>query len=238
MGDNDCSYDSLSSPSLISDDSDLENSQDPLSLDFKDDSKYYASASTLPDDISASNVNLTSHKVDDILSEGPNYNEQENTFDCKSEVLSAIPSSFVQDYNSRDSSGFTIQDILGLQQNYNPNNEQDTLDGRYYPLSAYETISNTSNSYTPVLEEVSPEPGPDKNNDIFERTKVGNESPSFYNGYADGSLRFNQSNFNKNEGCVEDSSRHVGTLHQSNFSNQVSTCNSLIWSGFTCCYRN
>nr|AIB07903.1 Hox cluster protein zen [Pararge aegeria] len=103
---------------------------------------------------------LTSHGVEDILSEGANYNTPENPFpDCKAEVLSSISSqvSFVQDYNSGDSTGFSIHDILGLQQSYNSTGTQESmLEPRYdYQIPHYDNISNSSNNnYGSGTEEV------------------------------------------------------------------------------------
>ncbi|GBP39772.1 Homeobox protein Hox-B3 [Eumeta japonica] len=101
--------------------------------------------------------NVSSHNVKNILSEGPNYSSQDTNFsDCKPEILLTIPHSFVQDYNSRDSTGFSIQDILGLPQAYNTGSQEDV--GRFeYQIPTYDTISNSPSSYGVGLEDLSPE---------------------------------------------------------------------------------
>lgn len=122
--------------------------------------------------------NVTSHGVEDILSAGVNYSPAENTFhDCKTEVLPNLPNSFIQDYNSRDSTGFTIQDILGLPQSYNPSNNQEDLEPRYdYQISNYETISNSpNNNYGSGTEEVISEECINKSNNLFASAQVTNQ---------------------------------------------------------------
>ncbi|XP_050349096.1 homeotic protein proboscipedia-like [Nymphalis io] len=123
---------------------------------------------------------LTSHGVEDILSEGVNYITQDNTFpDCKSEVISPITSSFVQDFNSRDSTGFSIHDILGLQQSYHTSTIQEELEPRYeYHIQHYDNVSNSSNNnYASGNKDTLPDPCISKNNDIFisNESEIGNQ---------------------------------------------------------------
>lgn len=139
---------------------------------------YNINQLTDPSQRGINKLNVTSHGVEDILSDGVNYSPAENTFpECKTEVLPAIPHSFVQDYNSRDSTGFSIQDILGLPQSYNPSNNQDDLEPRYdYQIPNYETISNSpNNNYGSGTEEVISEECLDKSDNLFTSAQVANQ---------------------------------------------------------------
>ncbi|CAH2040427.1 unnamed protein product, partial [Iphiclides podalirius] len=112
---------------------------------------------------------LTSHGVEDILSEGINYGAQENVFDYKSETLNSISNTFTQDYNSRDSTGFSIHDILGLQQSYNVTSAPEDLEARYdYQIPNYENVSNSShNNYGSGTEEVTSDDCMNKSDNLF-----------------------------------------------------------------------
>ncbi|XP_023954083.2 homeobox protein DTH-1-like [Bicyclus anynana] len=128
---------------------------------------------------------LTSHSVEDILSEGANYNATENPFpDCKAEVLTAVSSqAFVQDYNSRDSTGFSIHDILGLQQSYNTATGQESLlEPRYeYHIPHYDNISNSSNNnYGSGTEEVVSDHIARTSDDFFSANEAEVENQNIY----------------------------------------------------------
>lgn len=142
-------------PSLQSD----EDASDSISSDFSNDVIPNNICKTLetPQKNLYKINSLTSHGVKDILSDAVNYTTQENTFqECKAEAISAIASSFVQDYNSRDSTGFSIHDILGLQQSYAAQGELET---RYeYQAAQYDNVSNSSNNnYASGNDDVLPE---------------------------------------------------------------------------------
>ncbi|KAG7310005.1 hypothetical protein JYU34_004530 [Plutella xylostella] len=146
-----------STPSLTSTEHDSEDSQDSIAstgLNPSVISKYQQKHAL---NIAQRN-SVTSHSVEDILSENCNYSSQDNVFsDCRNVALSSIQNSF--DYNSRDSAGFSIQDILGLPQSYNPNSGQDEIEPRYdYQIQNYDNISNSSNNYVAAaVDEGSPE---------------------------------------------------------------------------------
>ncbi|KAJ2947435.1 hypothetical protein O0L34_g17213 [Tuta absoluta] len=163
---------------------------------------------------------VTSHGVEDILSEGVQYNSTESSFlEYKGEALSAIPHSLVQDYNSRDSTGFSIQDILGLPQSYNPSTSQDGLEPRYdYQIPNYETISNSSNNnYGSGTEEVLTEECVDKNENLFVNTQVG--SQGMYNrSYAINEPVPCHQRSSLNNDVAKD--RNIDNLHESGFPNQ------------------
>lgn len=127
-----------------------------------------------PTQRSINKLSVTSHGVEDILSDGVNYSPADTFAECKTEVLPTVPHSFVQDYNSRDSTGFSIQDILGLPQSYNPSNNQDDLEPRYdYQIPNYETISNSpNNNYGSGPEEVISEDCLDKSDNLFTSAQV------------------------------------------------------------------
>jgi hypothetical protein len=137
---------SSDSPPSLHSDQELDDSRDSTSSNFQDSIvPKYTNPTDLPQK-GESKINVsTSHGVEDILSVGGNYSA-DNVFQDKPEVLSSISHTFVQDYNSRDSTGFSIQDILGLgHQSYNPTNHPDDLESRYdYQIPNYENISNSS----------------------------------------------------------------------------------------------
>ncbi|XP_050667249.1 homeobox protein 10-like [Leptidea sinapis] len=104
---------------------------------------------------------LTSHGVEDILSDGSTYNIQDHS--CQQNVI-------VQDYNSRDSSGFTIHDILGLQQSYSVVNTHELMP-RYEYHVQYENIS-PNNAYVTGTEEISTEDCSHKNDMYMSESEV------------------------------------------------------------------
>lgn len=128
---------------------------------------------------------LTSHGVEDILSEGTTYTSENQFADCKAEVLSSLSGqvSFVQDYNSRDSTGFSIHDILGLQQSYNAaNNQESLLEPRYeYQIPQYDNISNSSNNnYGSGAEEVLSDHNITKSDDFFPSNEADVPNQNIY----------------------------------------------------------
>ncbi|XP_013173805.1 PREDICTED: uncharacterized protein LOC106122405 [Papilio xuthus] len=160
-----------------------EESRDSTSSDFSSTiPAHYNSNADVEDPQKAFKGGLTSHGVEDILGEGVNYGATENVFpDCKSEVLNVISNTFSQDYNSRDSTGFSIHDILGLHQSYNAANSQEDLEQRYdYQIPNYENISNSShNNYGSGPEEVNSDDCMNKN-DLFLAPNVQIESQVTY----------------------------------------------------------
>lgn len=209
-----------SPPSLNSD----VDSRDSSSSEFSDPStsKYDPIDVYQKNDCKSSAV--TSHGVEDILSEGVNYTVNDNVFsDYKPEVLASISNSFAQDYNSRDSTGFSIHDILGLHQSYNPANPQDDLEVRYeYEVPHYENISNNSNNYGSGPEEVITEDCVNKSENMFNSTTthVGNQViyPRSYT--ANELVRYDRSGLGTD--VVKDPTREINDLHDSNFPSQVS----------------
>lgn len=167
---------------------------------------------------------VTSHGVEDILSESVNYNVNENVFsEYKPETLSSIPNSFVQDYNSRDSTGFSIHDILGLHQSYNPTNTQDDLEPRYdYQVPNYENISNNSNNYGSGTEEVITEDCIDKSDNILSATTahVGNQVIYTRSYNANELVRYHERS-SLGSDVVKDPAREINDVHESNFPSQV-----------------
>lgn len=128
---------------------------------------------------------LTSHGVEDILSEGTTYTTENQFPECKAEVLSTLSSqvSFVQDYNSRDSTGFSIHDILGLQQSYNAVSTQESmLEPRYeYQIPQYDNISNSSNNnYGSGTEEVLSDHNITKSDDFFPSNESDIQNQNIY----------------------------------------------------------
>lgn len=164
-----------SPPSLVALDPNSEDSQDSSSLELN--SADYERKHTLTSqrgDYKSHTV--TSHSVEDILSENCTYNTQETAFpDCRNPILSSIANSF--DYNSRDSAGFSIQDILGLPQAYHSTSTQDEVEPRYdYHIANYDNISNSSNNYVTGVEEVSSEECIGKTEGLYNiTTQTGSE---------------------------------------------------------------
>lgn len=176
----------------------------------------------LQNTLSPSQKEIISHGVENILSDGAIYPVNENTFvDCKADVLSTIPNSFVQDYNSRDSVGFTIHDILGLHQSYNPVSTQDDLEQRYdYQIPNYDNISNSSNNYGSGTEEVITK-GCINKNDIFNHTTTQDVNQTIYNRLYEINepVRYHErSGLNDVKDPVE-----INDLHESSFPSQVNT---------------
>ncbi|CAG9787276.1 unnamed protein product [Diatraea saccharalis] len=175
---------------------------------------------------------VTSHGVEDILSiSGVSYSVSETTFhENKAEVLS-ISNSFVQDYNSRDSTSFSIQDILGLQQPYNNVNHQEESEPKYgYELAHYENISNSSyNNNGSGTEELGPEECADKLVDAFDTTSIPVRSHIIYNRNFAANEPVSSCNINNgldNE-VVKDPGK-VNDLQDSSFSSQNSIWNNKI----------
>lgn len=209
-------------PSL---DSDQEHSRDTTSSEFSKSGTPKYDLIELSQRIDGKTSGVTSHGVEDILSEGVNYNVSENVFsDCKPEILSSIPNSFVQDYNSRDSTGFSIHDILGLHQSYNVTNTQDDLEPRYvYQMPNYENISNNSNNYGSGTEEAIAEDCIDKSDNIFSATTtshIGNQV-IYTRSYDSNELV----RYHERSGLVSDVAKEptneINDLHDSSFPSQV-----------------
>lgn len=170
------------------------------------------------------NEQVSSHEMEDILSESVNYNVNENVFAAsKPEVLSSIPKSFMQDYNSRDSIGFSIQDILGLHHSYNVATSQDNLEPRYeYQMPDYVNISSNSNNYDSGTEEGVTEDCIDYRNNIICTTATHIENQVTYTkSYtANKFVRYHE----KSGLCsdvAKDSEREINDVHDSNFPIQV-----------------
>lgn len=166
---------------------------------------------------------LTSHGVEDILSEGLNYSAQDNTFpDCKAEVLSTISNSFVQDYNSRDSTGFSIHDILGLQQSYNANNSQEDLEPRFeYQIPQYDNISNSSNNnYASGPEEIVSDQCINKNSEIFTpESEIANQDIYHRNhSYSEFVRCYQRSDI---DDVTKNPETELNNVHESSFPSQV-----------------
>ncbi|CAH2085589.1 unnamed protein product [Euphydryas editha] len=203
-----------------------EDASDSISSEFSNDVVPNNNCKTLKTtQKNLSKINsLTSHGVEDILSDGINYVTQENSFPgYKVETISTIASSFAQDYNSRDSTGFSIQDILGFHQSYNVNTSQGELETRYeYPVTQYENVINSSNNnYAAGIDDV-PEQCITKK-DLFISNDTGNQD--IYHNYTSnepvGSLQRSDlvNDVTKNPKIERD-------LNESSFSNQSSTwCN-------------
>lgn len=166
---------------------------------------------------------VTSHGVEDILSEGANYSTQDNSFsECKAEVLPSIPHSFVQDYNSRDSTGFSIHDILGLPQAYNPNSSQEEIEPRYdYQIPNYETISNSpNNNYGSGTEELVSEDCIDKSENLFVNAQISNQV-MYSRNYSTNELVQCHQRGGLGADVTKDPGRDIDDLHESSFPSQV-----------------
>lgn len=215
---------STPTPSPLSIHSNQDDSRDTTSSEFSNTSipKYDSIELSQRNDCKTSGV--TSHGVEDILSEGVNYNVNDNVFtDCKPEVLSSIPNSFVQDYNSRDSTGFSIQDILGLHQSYNAVITQDDLEPRFeYQMPNYDNISNNSNNYGSGTEEVISEDCIDKNDNTFSATTthIGNQV-IYTKSYAANELARYPETSGLGSNVPKDSTREINDLHDHSFPSQV-----------------
>lgn len=199
--------------------SDQDESSDTSSSEFSSTvlAKYDRTLNTDSKDFKTTAI--ISHGVEDILSDGVNYVNDGAYQDCKPEVLSAVPQVFTQDYNSRDSTGFSIQDILGLQQPYNPSHAE-VLEPRYdYNAPNYENISNSSNNYGSGAEEVITEDCIASDNIIFSATPQVVNQVIYNRNYDTNELvRYNQRNL---ESSTKDPIRETNDIHESSCPSQV-----------------
>lgn len=199
-------------PSLVSSEIDSDNSKD--SKNFEIDYLKQNIATSNRAEFTINNI-VTSHNVDDILSENSNYNNQENFTNSKNS-LSNFQNSFVQDYNSRDSNGFSIQDILGLPQSYHPSSNQE-VEPRYdYQISTYETISNSSNNYAAGVEEVSSE-------ECVEKSSHYKSPQAHYNNSytANDPAHCHQQRVGLDDDIENNPERQINSYQDSSFQNQV-----------------
>ncbi|XP_059053489.1 homeobox protein Hox-A3-like [Achroia grisella] len=215
-----------SSPPSLQSDHELEDSRDSASTKFtgtvtpKYNEIQFIDA---PHESDGKNNTITSHGVKDILSEGITYNAVDNTFDCKPEIIASIPQSFVQDYNSRDSTGFSIHDILGIQQSYNSTNVQEDLEARYdYQIPNYENISNSSiNNYGSGTEEIISDDCIDKNDNIFSSsTQVDSQVINSNRSYVINEPVRYHSRSGLASNIIKDPVREINELHESSFPSQ------------------
>ncbi|CAB3250623.1 unnamed protein product [Arctia plantaginis] len=211
---------SSSPPSLVSDN---EGSRDATTSELSRTatSRYVTSDISQKNDCRLSGI--TSHGVEDILSEGVHYGINDTVFtDCKPETVSSIPNSFVQDYNSRDSTGFSIHDILGLHQSFNPANCQDDLEPRYgYEIPNYENISNNSNNYGSGTEEVITKDCIDKHDNIYCSSAIHGHQIIYPNNYANNDLTRYHDRSDVGSEVIKDSARELN-LQDSSFPSQNS----------------
>ncbi|XP_068621819.1 uncharacterized protein [Battus philenor] len=209
-----------SPPSLLS-----EDSEDSAESDFSSTILPQYNPSLEIDDPQKNDykVNtLTSHGVEDILSDGVNYSAPENIYtDCKSEVLNVISNTFSQDYNSRDSTGFSIHDILGLHQSYNASNVQEDLEPRYdYQIPNYENVSNSPhNNYGSGTEEVTSDDCVNHNDNLFASPNVQIAGTYDRNYLPNEPVRCHHRSGLDND-VVKDAIRNVNDLNESTFHNQ------------------
>lgn len=165
----------------------------------------------------------TSQDVADILTEEVNYENVEQSFqNCKVEVLSAVPQSFAQDYNSRDSTGFSIQDILGLHPSYVPTASED-LEPRYeYQIPNYESISNSPHTYGSGAEEVITNDCMPKSDNIFAITPQVPNHVIYNRNYDDNDhVRYNhRSSLDSSD--RKNTVQTTDKIHESPFPTQVS----------------
>ncbi|XP_072949815.1 uncharacterized protein [Epargyreus clarus] len=235
-------------PSLQTD----EDSRDSLSSEYSstDPSKHLSNTFD-PAQKHLYKINtLTSHGVQDILSDGTAYSAQDTALqDCKTEALAAISNPFVQDYNSRDSTGFSIQDILGLHQSYNAAHAHIDLQPRYeYDMPNYENISNSSNNnYASGTEEILSEECINMNdnnhigNPMFSRNYSTNEPVRCHQRISDDAKdpdrEINESSFPteniswENKSAIELSNPMVNA--ESSLTNDMSSESSSYQKGFT-----
>lgn len=206
-----------SPPSLRSDPND---SRDSTLTDQSDNETDY-NASTIHSDNKADSNTVTPQGVGDILTVS-NYPSDGPFQNCKGEVLSSIPQSFVQDYNSRDSTGFSIQDILGLHQSYNAANTED-LEPRYdYQIINYENISNSSNNYASGAEDVIVEDCINKNDNVYNSSIQQLDNQVIYNrNYTANELVQYVQRSGLEADDAKDSTREVNETHDSSFPTQV-----------------
>lgn len=214
-----------SSPSVLSD-QDFDNSKDSTSSDFSNTlPKFVNHLTSASSKVDGKDSAVTSHGVKDILSDGVNYSANDNVFsDCKTEVLSSLPHSFVQDYNSRDSNGFSIHDILGLNNSYHPIGIQEDMEPRYdYQMANYETISNSpKKTYGSGTDELISNDCVDKAENMFasNSTQVGDHL--VYNkSYATNEPVRYHSRSGLDNDIVKDPGNEINDLHESSFPGQV-----------------
>ncbi|KOB75729.1 Hox protein zen [Operophtera brumata] len=165
---------------------------------------------------------IISHGVEDILSDGVSYVNDGPYENCKVEVVSEVPQVFAQDYNSRDSAGFSIQDILGLQQSYNSTGTE-VLPRYDYKVQNYENISNCSNNYGSGTEEVVTDDciasdsifsaTPQVNQVIYNRSYAANEP-----------VRYNHRSGIDND--TKDPTKEINDLHESSLPSQNPSWNN------------
>nr|AIB07880.1 Hox cluster protein zen [Cameraria ohridella] len=220
-------------PSLISSEIDSDDSRDdqPSALNG---SNYLKQTSEFANRTEySSNSIVTSHNVDDILSENSNYNNQE-IVSCKN----PLQNSFVQDYNSRDSNGFSIHDILGLPQSYNTSNNQDVEPRYEYQISHYENISNSSNNYLVAgggIDDVSSEECIEKNCSHF-KSPQADMQVHYSHGYVHNDpVRCTQQGSFDDE-IVSNSESQINSLQDSSYQNQVRNWTSKPASYFVTTY--
>ncbi|XP_022826350.1 homeobox protein Hox-A3a-like [Spodoptera litura] len=211
-----------SPPSLVTDG---EDSRDSTISDISNSSIPKLETVPLPQKDDCKSCGLTSHGVEDILAEGVNYNVHDNVYsECKPE--DTISNAFVQDYNSRDSTGFSIHDILGLQQSYNAN-PRDDLESRYeYHMPNYENISNNSNNYGSGTEEVISEACIEKT-DVFSpaASHIANQVVYTRNYAVNEIVRYHERS-NINNEVTKEPARDINDIHDPNFPTQNSSWNS------------
>lgn len=160
---------------------------------------------------------IISHGVEDILSDGTNYVSNVPYQGSKGELPSVVPQAFAQDYNSRDSTSFSIHDILGLQQSYNPA-QVEVLETTYdYNGLNYERVSNSSNNYGSGAEEAANEDST-ASVSIFAGTPQVINQVVYNRSYANDLVRYNQ-----RSGL--DQTKEINDIHESSFSGQVWYCN-------------
>lgn len=211
---------SSSPPSLVTDN---EASRDTTSSELS----TTANSRCLTSDISHKNdcrlSGITSHGVEDILSEGVHYNINDTVFtDCKPETESSISNAFVQDYNSRDSTGFTIHDILGLQQSFNPTHCQDDLEPRYlYDIPNYENISNNSNNYGSGAKEVIAKDCTDKHDNIHNSSTIHGNHIIYTNNFSSNDLTRYQDKSILGSEVIKETVRELNNLQDTSFTSQV-----------------
>lgn len=204
----------LSPPSLHSD---HDNTSDTSTSEFSNTAipKYDTSIDNIKD---FKTTVIISHGVEDILADGVSYVNDGSYEDCKAEVLSAVPQVFAQDYNSRDSTGFSIQDILGLQQSYN-STHADVLPRYDYKVPSYENVSNCSNNYGSGTGEVVSDDCIASDNIFAETPQMVNQVIYNRSYAANEPDRYNQRSDIDND--TKDPTRGMNDLHESCFPGQV-----------------
>ncbi|CAG4945554.1 unnamed protein product [Colias eurytheme] len=173
---------------------------------------------------------LTSHGVEDILADGSSYNIHDGSFQvCKTEGGVSVPNSFVHDYNSRDSTAFTIHDILGLQQSYGTNAQDDNIQRYEYQIPQYDNISNSSNNnYASGAEEVISEECGNKNENIYSGHSQMEDQIIYHRNYSNENMQCHHRDELGND-ITKDADVEINDLNESNFSNQNTTwCDKVV----------